>query len=110
MLQARFHNFSGKSLGDFDGLGNAPALGDQTWNIRACSQKTTAFEALDAHSNGNFFHVREVFLPLHGWPLLRAIIPVPSPGFAGGSAKIAHSNKLTPGIAAGSKSLPPLRS
>jgi hypothetical protein len=83
MLQAGLHNFSGKPLRNFDGIGYAATLGDQTRNIRACSQETPVFEALDAHSNGDFFHVREVFLPLHGWPFLGAIIPASLFSFAG---------------------------
>src|SRR5689334_7236628 len=110
MLQAGFHNFSRKSLGNFDGLGNAAALGDQAGNVRACSQETVVFETFDAHSNGNFFHVRQVFLPLHGGPLLRVIIPVPRPGIAGVWVRIVHSNNLTPGVATGLRALPPLRS
>ena len=85
MLEAGFHNFSGKTLGNFNGFGNAAPLGDQTRDIRACSQVTPVFEALDTHSNGDFFHfhVREVFLPLHGVPFLGAIIPASGLGFAG---------------------------
>ena len=99
MLQAGFHNFSGKSLGNFDGLGNAATFGDETGNIRACSQETAVFETLDAHSNGNFFHVREVLLPFHGQPFLRDIITASWCPFAGVCKASLLSNGLIPGAA-----------
>jgi hypothetical protein len=109
MLQAGFHDFSGKPLGYFDGFRNAAAFGNQTGHVWACSKETTVFETLDAHSNGDFFHIREVLLPLHGVPFLGAIIPVPSHSFAGAWVEIVHSDSLPTGIATGLKTLPPLQ-
>jgi hypothetical protein len=83
MLKAGFHDFPGKSLGNFDGFGNTAALGDQAGDIRACSKETAVLEMLDAHSDGDFFHIRDVLLPFHCLPLLSGIIPAYSFSFAG---------------------------
>src|SRR5260370_27726167 len=65
VFPAGFHDFSGEALSDFDGFGDAAALGHQSRNIRAGTPIAAILQILDANPNGPFLTFPAVLLPLH---------------------------------------------
>lgn len=77
VLKAGFNDFSGKSLGNFDGFSDAAAFRYQPWNIRACSEIAAILEAFDANANRDLLNFCQVFLPPHGRSPLNERIALP---------------------------------
>ena len=65
MLAAGFDNLAGEALGDFNCFRNAAPFHHQPRNIRTCPHVASFFHRFNADADRNFFHFRNVFLPLH---------------------------------------------
>ena len=68
MCYARLHNLAGKSLGDFDSLGDTAPFSDQPGNVRACSQIAPAAETFHANPDCDLLDFRELLVCFHVIP------------------------------------------
>jgi hypothetical protein len=65
VLAAGFHNFSGKTLSDFNGLGNTAPFRYQSRNVRTGPQVPSPFHGLYSDADGYFFNIRQMHLSFH---------------------------------------------
>jgi len=62
VFTAGLNNFAGKTLCDFNGLGEAPSFRYQSRYVRARAQVAPAFYGLHSDANGHFFYIRQMHL------------------------------------------------